>query len=151
SRRISLRDLALARFDSRVVLRVRALRSGAGPGDSGANRDWRPPPLMLWKGISFSSFDPQLESWAEETEYRQQNWPAEGSLKRTQPALAANAKPILLHQIVVTPVLRNLVLPYFTGEIQAKQFAMYRESTLDDILPSPKLAQDTEYSTLVFP
>jgi transglutaminase-like putative cysteine protease len=108
---------------------------------------------MLWKGISFSTFDAQLESWVEETEYRQGSWPANGKLSRPmeQAFLATAGNPLLLSHQVVTPVLRTLVLPYFTLEIAAEKFAMYRESSLGDLLPSPKLAQATEYFTLVAP
>lgn len=138
SYRIGLRDLAVARFDRSEVLRVSA------PGAA----DWRPPAGILWKGVTFSSFDPGQEIWEEETDFRVRSWPDQGVLPRrlaTQPV----GRPLTLRHVVITPVFRNLVSPYVTLAYRSGSFAMYRENALGDVFPSPTVETGTVYSAAV--
>ena len=155
---IGLRDLTLARFDTREVLRVTAIGEGA------SSKDWRPHPSMLWKGVSFSQYDAELESWVEESDYHLDKWPSEGGVARPIPTplpvplpvalhrgAGATATPMLLRQQVITPVCRNVILPYFTTEVRSEEFREYRQNSMGDIFPYPRVTAGTVYVTAALP
>ena len=140
---VSLRDLTLARYDKREVLRVK-------PADD----KWRPPAGILWKAVSFSIYDAETEEWIEEAKYEQRDWPSDQRLVVAERPSAATQQSGALVQLdfrVINPVCRNFVTPYHPLEIVASGLDSYRLDTSGDIFPTPMLDKESAYSALIYP
>ncbi|MBI4600317.1 MAG: transglutaminase domain-containing protein, partial [Planctomycetes bacterium] len=143
--KVALGDLSLAAFDPREVLRLRPAEVDA------AARAWRPGAGTRWKAVTLTTFEPLLESWSEESRYVRQPWPPGGVLPRRRPPPVAPAPAVLLEARVVTPVARNVVLPYFAAEVRSREFTLYRENEAGDVFPYPPPARDARYGILFEP
>jgi transglutaminase-like putative cysteine protease len=138
SYRVGLRELAYARLDAREVLRV-----APDPEDPRA-RGWRPQASMLWKGITLSSYDPESESWIEESRLTRMGWPAGGAVLLPG-GLPADAPRILIRATITTPVLRSALQPYVTHRILSREFTGYSMNPMGDLFPHPPIAKGTSY------
>ncbi len=135
--KVALRDLSLARFDPREVLRVKL---------AGGEHAWIPEPGMHWKAISFSRYSAPDESWAEDTEYSRSRWPSKSHLRRETPQSTQLASGVRLECRFVTPILRSLPLPYFTTRVESHSFHEYRDNGLGDVFPYPPPTRSTKYT-----
>jgi hypothetical protein len=141
---VSLRDLTLARYDKREVLRVSASDSA-----------WRPRAGMLWKAVTFSAYDAETEEWVEEVQYKEEKWPDDDRLALVSPMPVAKASnrsgQVRLDYRVIHPVCRNFVTPYYPLDVVATGIDTYRVDTSGDIFPKPGLVKDSMYSSLIHP
>jgi hypothetical protein len=141
--RVALRDLSLARFDPREVQRVKAVGDGANA--------WRPEPGILWRAVSFTTYDALESTWNEESQYERKRWPSNGVLRLGRRNPGSTEPTVTLEHRFVTPVCRNIVHPYFLVAVATSDFFLYRRTPQDDLFPFPQPVRNARYRSKIAP
>ena len=133
---VKLRDLGVARYDMREVLRVRV--------ETGS---WGPEASTLWRAATFSRYEPSREQWVEEAQYPTEPWPPSGRVKLNDGTRA----DVRASFRIVNPVVRNFILPYYATTVESDAVQKFRRNGAQDIFPLPGLTKESQYRVAFSP
>ena len=150
--RLRLSELQAPRHDYERVLAARLIDED-GHELPEAPVDWLPA-TFLWRGMSFSTFDPSSSSWIDRHEYRDETWPASGRVDRDAPDV--NVAEVRVEVIVLKAVFEHFVAPYFATSIgpvlPTGPDRRYLESEHGDVVPvDPPLSVGSRYQFALKP
>ncbi|HLU49716.1 MAG TPA: transglutaminase domain-containing protein, partial [Planctomycetota bacterium] len=150
---VSLGNLASPRYDPTIVLAARVVDED-GNELASPPRSWNPEGF-LWRGHTLSHFDAIESTWTEVQPAKRMLWPEDGVLERALPPVDAEHE-ILIDVVVVTPVFKPIVAPYYARAIgplvPRYDGASYDVNEQGDIFPmNPTLARGSRYRLQVTP
>ncbi len=130
--RVNLKDLSKPDLTRGVVLGLWS-RDGKAP--------WPPPRDTLWKGLTFSTYDPATEAWEEPGLKTIHKWSGEYRYEDKAP------ENHVFDVTVTTPVFQSFVIPYNTTSIHAAGISQYELSQPgSDVFPVPPLSSSSVYA-----
>lgn len=143
SYRMRIDTVASNPLDRTVAWVIRA----ADGGDSSSA--WPPPTGSLWRGATFSRFDPESSSWIESRPLVRGRWPTDATLELgpgSTPRLDGEAPLVRLEYLVRVPVFRSLVSLERPERFTSKEISSFRANDAGDIFPEPRVEGGTRYS-----
>ncbi len=157
SQSVGLSDLARPRYDHRLVLAAQLVDEEGEELKTLPPPSWKPE-TFLWRGLALSYFDPGPSSWAHETTFERREWPPSGTVRMPGPSFSETLRlqTLRLQVVVVTPVFRNLVTPYFATELGPVEpnveGSFYRQNRFGEIFPkAPGIRRGFRYHLRLYP